>query len=265
MSLDLRTRTKTQLQTEALILAGDSEGTTSSIWTSTETAYAADAAYAELMSTLVHKRHPSTRFITYHNSATTNPVTTFLWGTTQVGTDIEAVHISDEGDDLSTGGTHTVLRPTDWEFLSEILWGTNSLSITDPAYYALVSVAGSTGEGLNMWVGAPPATAGTNSIMVVSYGIQDWDDADSAPFPMKFDQVYVNLVAIYLRLQKDLSIVDLRRQSELLLMRLLQVPQEPMPHQDYQIPASARMSRLNFYAGGKGKTGFIRRTNRRYS
>jgi hypothetical protein len=262
MTLDLRTRTKTQLQTEALILAGDSEGTDTSLWTSTETSYAADAAYAELMSTLIHKRHPSTRFITYHDSAVTNPVTTFVWGTTQVGTDIEAVHISDEGDDLSTGGTHTVIDPTDWEFLSEILWGANSASISDPKYYVLTAVAGTVSEGLNMWVGALPATAGSNSIMVISYGYQDWADADAAPFPMKFDQVYVNLCAVYLRLQKDLSILDLKRQSELLLMRLLQVPSEPIPPQDYQIPCAGRMSRINYYPS---RTGWIRRTNRRYN
>lgn len=256
--MDLRTRTKTQLQTEALILAGDSEGTNTSLWTSTETAYAADAAYAELMSTLIHKRHPSARFITYHDSAVTNPVTTFTWGSTQVGTDIEAVHISDEGDDLSTGGTHTVLKPCDWEFMGELLWGANSASYTDPQYYTVTSVAGTASEGIQLWVAALPETAGTNSIMVISYGYQDWADSDAAPFPMKFDQVYINLCAIYLRLQKDLSIVDLRNQSELLLMRLLQVPPEPLPHQDYQIPCSGRMSRINYFAK---KHGFIKRTS----
>ena len=259
MSLDLRTRTKTQLQTEALILAGDSDGTSTSLWTSTETAYAADAAYAELMSTLIHKRHPAARFITYHDSAVTNPVTTFTWGGTQVGTDIEAVHIENSGADLSTGGTHTVLKPCDWEFMGELLWGPNSASYTDPEYYTVVSVAGTVSEGLQLWVAAPPDTAGTNSIMVISYGYQDWADADSAPFPMKFDQVYVNLVAIYLRLQKDLSIVDLRNQSELLLMRLLQAAPEPLPNQDYQIPTSGRMKRINYFAK---KSGFINRVNR---
>lgn len=262
MTLDLRTRTKTQLQTEALILAGDSEGSDTSLWTPTETAYAADAAYAELMSTLIHKRHPSTRFITYHDSAITNPVATFSWGTTQVGTDIEAVHISNEGDDLSTGGTHTIMQPCDWEFLSEILWGPNSNSITDPLYYSETSVTGSSGEGIQVWMGQPPATAGSNSIMVISYGYQDWADADAAPFPMKFDQVYVNLTAIYLRLQKDLSIVDLKRQSELLLMRLLQVPMEPLPNQDYQIPCAARMTRRKYFRSNQG---WINRTDRRYN
>lgn len=269
--MDLRVRTKTQLQTEALILAGDSEGTDTSLWTSTETSYAADAAYGELMSTLIHKRHPSTRYVTFHDSAVTNPVTVIPWGDGQIGSDIEAVHISNTGGVLSAGvGDRAVLKSCDWEFLSEILWGVNSLSITDPEYYCLTSVRGADGGpaatlGVEMWVGALPETAGTSSIMMISYGYQDWEDDESAPFPMKFDQIYVNLCAIYLRLQKDLSIVDLRRQSELMLMRLLQVPQEPLPNQDYQIPASARMSRINYWAGGKGKTGFIRRTNRRYS
>ena len=215
------------------------------------------------MSTLIHKRHPSTRFITYHDSAVTNPVTTFLWGSTQVGSDIEAIHISDDGEDLSTGGTHTVLRPTDWEFLSEILWGANSMSLSDPLYYTLTAVPGSSGEGQQLWMAVLPETAGTNSIMVVSYGYQDWDDADAAPFPMKFDQVYVNLCAIYMRLQKDLSIVDLKRQSEMLLIRLLQVPMEPLPNQDYQIPCVGRMSRRKYWR--QNAAGWINRTERRYN
>ena len=241
-SLDLRTRTKTQLQTEAKILAGDSEGTSTSLWTSTETAYAADAAYAELMGHLLHKRHPVTRFVTYHNTAVTNPVTTIPFSAF-IGTDIEAVHIEDDGADLSTGGTHTVLNPIDWQGMSDVLHGPNKNNFTTPKYYWLASVAGTASEGIQVWVGAVPETAGTNSLMIVSYGIQDWADADPAPFPAKFDQLFVNICAQYLRLMKDLSIVDLERKSEPLYMRLIQAIQEPRPDQDYQMPTAGRMSR----------------------
>ena len=251
-SLDLRTRTKTQLQTEAKILAGDSEGTNTSLWTSTETAYAADAAYSEIMSHLLHKRHPVCRFVTYHNTQATNPVATIPFSAF-IGTDIESVHIEDDGADLSTGGTHTVLKPVEWEIISDALFSAQSTTITSPKYYSLMSVAGTASEGLQVWVAAVPESAGTNSMMIVSYGVQDWADADPAPFPAKFDQLFVNLCAQYLKVQKDLSIVDLQRKTEPLYMRLLQATWEPRPDNDYQIPAAGRMVRRSSFATKMGQ------------
>ena len=257
-SLDFRTRTKTQLQTEAKILAGDSEGTDTSLWTSTETAYAADAAYHELMGHLLHKRHPVTRFITYHNSAVTNPVATIPFSAF-IGTDIEAVHIEDDGVDLSSGGTHTVLKPVDWTSLSDYLYtASGTATVTSPRYYCFTSVPGASSEGLQLWVAALPETAGTNSIMIVSHGIQDWADSDPAPFPAKFDQLFVLLCAQYLKIQKDLSIVDLERKTQPLYMRLMQAINEPVPDQDYQIPTASRMTRAGSFATVQG----IRRYSR---
>ena len=143
--------------------------------------------------------------------------------------------------------------------MSEILWGGNSASYTDPTYYTLMSVAGTASEGLQIWIGSVPETAGTNSIMVVSYGYQDWADADPAPFPMKFDQLFVNKCAMYLRIQKDLSTVDLRNQTQLLEMRLLQATWEPRPENDYQIPTVSRQVRSPYF---HNKQGTIVRTRR---
>lgn len=203
------------------------------------------------MSHLLHKRHPVCRFVTYHNTLATNPVLTIPF-TSFIGTDIESVHIEDDGADLSTGGTHTVLEPVEWEIMSEVLYGGNSANYTSPKYYTLMSVAGTVSEGLQVWVGALPETAGTNSMMIVSYGIQDWADGDPAPFPAKFDQLFVNLCAQYLRVQKDLSIVDLQRKTEPLYMRLLQATWEPRPANDYQIPAAGRMVRRGSFSNRMG-------------
>lgn len=204
------------------------------------------------MNHLVHKRHPVCRFITYHKTSITNPVAKIPFSAF-IGSDIEAVHIEKDGADLSSGGTHTILEPIDWEGMSDLLWTANSTSITGPVYYCPMSVPGNTGEGLNMWVVHPPTTAGTNSLMVVSYGIQDWADADNAPFPAKFDQLFVNLCAQYLRVMKDLSIIDLERKTEPLYMRLLQATQEPRPDQDYQMPTAARQVRKGSFATKMGQ------------
>jgi len=255
MSITLSTRTRDELTTRAKIVAGDSEETTSSLWTTTEAQYAMDAAYREVAAHLVHRRHPACRYVHYENSAITNPVCTLSWGT-ESGADIEAVHVSDSGADLSSVDTDMyVLKPRDWQFMSTKLYGNAALS--DPEFYILLS-GGS--ASLELWMAAPPDTAGTNSVRIISYGIQDWAAATATicPLPHIYDQLIINKGAIFMRMAKDMELGDLVGLNSSLEGRMLQTTAEPRQEQDYSFGIAGRSS-LSFAKHGIN-SGRIRRS-----
>lgn len=255
MSISLSTRTRSELTTRAKIVAGDSEETTSSLWTTTEAQYAMDAAYREIAAHLVHRRHPTMRYVHYENSAITNPVCTLSW-TTESGVDIEAVHVSDSGADLSSADTDLyVLKPRDWEFMSTKLYGNAALE--DPEFFILMS-GGS--ASLELWAAAPPDTAGTNSIRIISYGIQSWAAATATvcPLPHIYDQLLINKGAINMRMSKDMELNDLVALTSPLEGRMLQTTAEPRQENDYNFGVAGKSS-LSHAKHGLN-TGRIRRS-----
>ena len=254
-SLTPPTRTRARFETEAKFLAGDSDGTVSSLWSTTESEYAFTRAYEEICTQLLHKRHPCTRQVTFLDSAASNPVVTYD-PTVYPLSDIEMVEVDDGGVDLSSGGTPYVVRPRDWEFMQNALYGGSTCSV--PSYYTLrAQVSTFSGMNMEMWMATTPTTGGTNSVRVIHYGIEKWSDVKNAPcFPTEFDVLLALKTAHYLRLMKDLELNDLLTKIVPLEMRLMQAAHEPKVENDYQIPAAGRMNFRTKYAT---KAGWIRR------
>jgi hypothetical protein len=199
-----------------------------------------DAAYREISIHLAHRRHPATRFIVYENTAITNPVCTFS-RIDESAVDIEELHVSDTGVNLKTATSDLgmyVVKPRSWAVVSDALYSENPEA--NPAFYTLM---GST-AGLEVWMAAPPNTAGTNSLRAVVYGVQDWSSSTSSvcPLPHIYDQLLINKGAIWMRTAKDMELNDLVALTAPLEGRMLQTTAEPRQEQDYNFGVAGKSS-----------------------
>ena len=246
------------MRTKALIRAGDSEATSTSMWTETEANNALTAAYKQIMLRLVRKRHFAASVISYFTSNTTNPVATFSTATFSL-VDLKSVHMSMTGVDLSANMSAEVLflKPRDWSFIEQRLWG-GLTAITTPAFYTLVG--DSDADEVELWVDLPPTTGGSSAIRTFSYGIPKWDegqDNDVPAFPHIFDQLCINLAALNLRVNKDMDIKDLQNVTAEMQVELFKQQWEPRAENDYSIPVQGRLSGRRSYFQGKG--GWLKR------
>ena len=248
-------RTRAALRVRALIKAGDSEATSTSMWTTNEANYALTASYRQIMLRLLRKRHFCTSILSYFNTNASNPVATFSTEIHSIA-DIKSVHLSPDGVDLS-GADDTnmvILKPRDWSFMEERIWG--AVTINTPAFYTLVGDANQ--DEVELWVDLPPTTAGTSSIRMFHYGIPIWDESeelDEPVFPHHFDQLLINMTAINLRVDKDMDIADLDRITSEMHTELFKQAWSPKPENDYSIPVQGRISgRRNFFSGVSGWT-----------
>lgn len=172
--------------------------------------------------------------------------------------DIESLEVHDGGGDLSAGATGSsiyVVKPREWAVIRDAL---NSNYYSDPTYYTLLNRASTaTVAAYDIWMASPPATAGTNSIRIVHYGIEAWNTTRDAPnFGTEFDTVFTLKIAHNLRLMKDLEVNDLLVKMAPFEQRLYQATWEPKPEDDFQIACTGRSKTRTKYST---RTGWIRR------